>query len=138
MMWNKQQLFKTRRNIHLAATSLSDEAALETPELFPLWEADRDYIKGERVRWGGLLYRLIPETHHSFENWPPDLTPAIWARIDDPAEEWPEWRQPLGSEDAYKAGAKVSHNGKHWINTYGDGNVWEPGVYGWEEVPDER
>ena len=29
--------------------------------------------------------------------------------------------------------AKVSHNGKHWISN-ADGNVWEPGVYGWTEA----
>jgi hypothetical protein len=29
-------------------------------------------------------------------------------------------------------GAKVSHNGKHWISDV-DNNVWEPGVYGWSE-----
>ena len=54
--------------------------------------------------------------------------------MDNPAEEWPEWQQPQGAHDAYAAGRKVSHNGKHWINTYGDGNIWEPGVFGWEEV----
>lgn len=30
-------------------------------------------------------------------------------------------------------GDKVSHNGSHWTSTV-DGNVWEPGVYGWAEV----
>lgn len=136
--WSKTQLLKTKRNIHLAAASLSDEAALETPELFPPWKPDKDYTKGNRVREDGLLYRLIPETHHSQTDWPPHLTPAVWARVDDPGEEWPEWRQPLGAEDSYKAGAKVSHNGKHWINTHGDGNVWEPGVYGWTEANEQR
>lgn len=32
----------------------------------------------------------------------------------------------------YSKGAKVSHNSKHWVST-ADANVWEPGVYGWEE-----
>lgn len=49
------------------------------------------------------------------------------------SEEWPAWSQPFGAHDAYPAGAKVSHNGKNWINIHGDGNVWEPGVYGWQE-----
>lgn len=48
------------------------------------------------------------------------------------AEEWPEWVQPTGAHDAYSQGAKVSHNGKHWTSDV-DGNVWEPGVYGWTE-----
>jgi hypothetical protein len=30
-------------------------------------------------------------------------------------------------------GDKVRHNNKVWISII-DNNVWEPGVYGWEEV----
>ncbi|MBQ1371427.1 MAG: chitinase, partial [Oscillospiraceae bacterium] len=101
-------------------------------ELFALWAPEQDYLKNQRVRWQGTLYRLIPDVHHSQADWTPELVPAIWAQVDDPAEEWPEWRQPLGAEDAYPAGARVSHSGAHWINSYGDGNIWEPGVYGWE------
>lgn len=133
-MWNKAHIEAVKRQMHKAAESLTDADALEAVELFPLWEPDTDYIKGQRVRKAGLLYALIPETHRSQADWPPHLTPAIWRRVDDPAEEWPAWRQPLGAEDAYPAGAKVSHNGKHWRNTYGDGNIWEPGVYGWAEA----
>lgn len=44
------------------------------------------------------------------------------------------WIQPEGAHDAYPADAKVTHNNKTWNNIHGDGNVWEPGVYGWEEV----
>lgn len=133
-MWSKDRLLRMKRSINLAAESLNDEKALATPELFAVWQAGSDYVKGQRVRYGGRLYRLIPETHHSQAGWTPDLVPAVWARVDDPAEEWPEWVQPLGDQDAYPAGAKVSHNGKHWINACGDGNVWEPGVFGWSEA----
>ena len=59
---------------------------------------------------------------------------SLWVSISDPAEEWPEWSQPLGEHDAYSKGAKVSHNGKHWISDL-DANVWEPGQYGWTEGP---
>ena len=51
-------------------------------------------------------------------------------------EEYPEWSQPLGAHDAYAQGAKVSHNGKKWTSDVAN-NVWEPGVYGWTEVPEE-
>ena len=122
-----------RRHIEKAAASLTDTEALETPELFPVWLPDHDYIRGDRVRYGERLYKLIPEVYHSQAEHTPDLIPSVWARVDDPAEEWPEWVQPLGPEDSYKDGAKVSHNGKHWLNTYGDYNIWEPGVYGWTE-----
>lgn len=127
----RERAKQLRALIEKAATNLADVDALEGVELFEAWAPDRDYVKGQRVRRLGQLYRLIPETHYSQADWPPELTPAIWARVDDPAEEWPEWAQPLGAEDAYPAGAKVSHNGKHWVNSYGDYNIWEPGVFGW-------
>ncbi len=136
----REHAYKLRDLLHKAAVSLSDEDALDGIELFPVWMPDTHYAKeGEqaiRVRdpENNLLYKLIPKTHDSQSDWPPHLVPAIWTRVDDPAEEWPEWHQPDGAHDAYTADAKVSHNGKRWINTYGDGNIWEPGVYGWEVV----
>lgn len=51
------------------------------------------------------------------------------------AEAWPAWSQPTGAHDAYSAGDRVSHSGKHWTSD-ADGNVWEPGVYGWTENTD--
>ena len=61
------------------------------------------------------------------------MTPALWSKIGDPAEECQAWSQPLGAHDAYSAGDKVSHNGKRWVSDL-DGNVWEPGTYGWSET----
>ena len=52
--------------------------------------------------------------------------------IGNPLEEFPEWVQPIGAHDAYSKDAKTSHNGKKWVSEV-DGNVWEPGVYGWAE-----
>lgn len=50
------------------------------------------------------------------------------------SEEWIEWVQPTGSHDAYPLGAKVTHNGKYWINTGKENNEYEPGIWGWDEV----
>lgn len=140
-MISRAKARELRALIEKAAVSLPDADALKGVQLFPVWKADVDYWNGDRVRdpVDELLYKLIVETpeghpHHSQSDWPPRLVPAIWTRVDEPGEEWPEWRQPTGSHDAYAANATVSHNGKHWINTYGDGNIWEPGVFGWEEV----
>ena len=127
---------RLRDAVEVAAESFDDAVAMSYPALYPIWQPDKHYVKGARVRdpEDGLLYKLIPEEHDSLANWPPRLVPAIWTRVDEPGEEWPEWHQPTGAHDAYEAGKKVSHNGHHWINTYGDGNNWEPGVYGWELV----
>lgn len=108
----------------------TDETALETVDLYPAWRTDTAYTVDERIAYNGLLYRCV-QAHTSQAGWSPDLTPALWTRVS--VEEWPEWVQPTGAQDAYMAGDKVSHNGKHWISAV-DNNVWEPGVYGWTEV----
>ena len=54
--------------------------------------------------------------------------------IPDP-ETITEWEQP-DSTNPYMQGDKVTHNGKTWISDI-DGNVWEPGVYGWNEVVEQ-
>lgn len=130
----REHLYKLKEFIQKLSANLTDEEALEGIELFPSWKSDTDYIYNNRVKYNGELYKMIQPTHHSQDDWTPDIAVSIWVKIDDPSIEWPEWKQPTGAHDAYEAGAKVSHNGKHWINTYGDGNSWEPGVYGWDLV----
>jgi hypothetical protein len=51
----------------------------------------------------------------------------------------PLWIQPTGAQDTYPANnvrgeqTRVTHNGSTWLNTHGDGNQWEPGVFGWTQ-----
>lgn len=118
----------------VAQRYIPDEVALTTPAvLFDAWSADGvAYVKGDIRQYDGLLYRCI-QAHTSQSDWTPSAAVSLWARIADPTQEWPEWIQPAGAHDAYTKGAKVSHNGKHWIST-ADANVWEPGAYGWEEA----
>lgn len=133
--WSKAQLTRMRRNIHLAATSLNDEQALESTELFPAWASGNTYQQGDRIRYGGILYRCL-QAHVSQADWSPDAAPSLWARvlIPDP-EVIPEWEQP-DSTNPYSKGDKVRHNGRVWVSDLG-GNVWEPGVYGWTEAEEQ-
>lgn len=126
------RLEKLRSLIIKASASLSDTDALNGVELFAVWASDTDYAVGDRVSYEGTLYKCLT-AHTSQSTWTPDASPSLWVRVDDPSIEWPEWIQPVGSTDAYPMGAKVSHNSKHWISDV-DGNVWEPGVYGWTEA----
>ena len=119
-----------RALIEMLAITLDDATALTGVELFPAWATDTAYAVGARVQYNGVLYKCV-QAHTSQADWMPDATPALWVIIS--VEEWPEWIQPTGAHDAYDKDAKVSHNGKHWKNTI-DANVYEPGVYGWEEV----
>lgn len=124
-----KQVYKA---IQFQSAALPDEQAALVPTVFPLWNAAGVYEVGDRVRYAELLYKCL-QSHTAQADWTPDAAVSLWVRIDDPAEEWPEWRQPQGAHDAYALGAKVSHNGKHWTSDVA-ANVWEPGVYGWTEV----
>ena len=121
----RSKLEKLRQLIIKASASLSDTDALQGVELFAVWSGDSvDYAVGDRVSYDGTLYKCLT-AHTSQSTWTPPDSPSLWVRVDDPSIEWPEWVQPVGSTDAYAKGAKVSHNGKHWISDV-DGNVWEP------------
>ena len=113
--------------------TLDDITISEHPSLFPIWTENWTGKAGDILRDGGQLYRSIHDITDVAQNTTPSTTPSMWTRIGDPTQEYPEWVQPIGAHDAYSNGNKVSHHDKHWISTC-DGNVWEPGVYGWEEV----
>ena len=130
----RERALELRQIVELASTSLNDETALIAPELFPYWAADKAYVVGDRCRdrGNGKLYKCV-QAHTSQLDWYPSATPALWVNIAEPGEEWPEWVQPTGAQDAYNSGDKVSYNEKHWISNT-DANVWAPGVYGWDEA----
>lgn len=111
---------------------IDEVTATEHADVFEQWAYPKAYSVGKIVQDGGKLYKCV-QAHTSQADWPPADTPALWNKIGDPSEEYPEWSQPLGAHDAYPLGAKVSHNGKKWTNDVAN-NVWEPGVYGWTEV----
>jgi hypothetical protein len=128
-----------KRMLSSSVEDLTDEQALEVASLYPTWASklntESELQPGQRIEVGerlwdnGQLWKCIT-AHEALKNWRPEDSPSLYVRVT--IEEWPAWVQPLGSEDAYKAGDKVSHNDKHWISDV-DGNVWEPGVYGWTE-----
>ena len=122
---------------YIAEHLLSDEQALDVPYIFDEWDPNGVEYKKDvsRVQYEGYLWKCI-QSHTSQISWNPKDAHSLWVRIDDPAEEWPEWRQPQGAHDAYAKGAKVTHNEKHWVSDV-DNNVWAPGVYGWTESPIE-
>lgn len=113
------------------AGTIDEVTAGEHAELFEEWAEGVSCKAGNIRRRETALYQCI-QGHTTQFGWEPENTPALWKKIADPAEEWPPWAQPVGAADAYDKGAGVSHSGKHWTSTV-DGNVWEPGVYGWEE-----
>ena len=115
------------------AQSLTDAEAITATCLHPKWSGDGvQYTAGQRVQDDGTLYTVL-QTHTSQPDWKPAAAPSLFAKvlIPDPTV-IPEWEQPE-STNPYAKGDKVTHNGKTWVSDI-DGNVWEPGVYGWTEV----
>lgn len=111
---------------------VDDNTALRMPEFYPEWSAGQAYTAGFKVQYGGTLYKCL-NAHTSQDDWTPDVSPSLFAKVLIPNENIiPEWEQPE-STNPYMAGDKVTHNGKTWESLV-DSNVWEPGVYGWTEV----
>ena len=128
-----EQAEDLRAGTQALAAAAPDDVVLEQPyALYDEWSGDGvAYEAGDVRQRGGLLYRCL-QAHTSQATWTPEDAASLWTRIADPAQEWPAWIQ----HNAYAKGAKVSHNGKHWISDV-DANVWEPGVYGWTEQAEE-
>ena len=129
---NREHAKRLRALIEQTAVNLTDTEALTGIELFPKWDASATYQKDDRVRFNDVLYRCL-QSHTAQPSWNPSEAVSLWVRVDDPSIEFPAWIQPVGAQDAYPKGAKVSHLEKHWISDV-DSNVWEPGVYGWSEI----
>lgn len=109
----------------------TDEQACEVPVLYPEWKDGMAYATGERVLYNDVLYKVLT-THTSQADWTPDAAPSLFAKVLIPdVNIIPAWEQP-DSTNPYMAGDKVTHNGKTWISNVNN-NVWEPGVYGWDE-----
>lgn len=129
--FSEEQALKYKELINKAAESLEDSEAAYTPRIFEKWEKEQQYKIGKRVCYNNKLYK-VTIAHTSQDGWEPDVAVSLFAEIliPDPTI-IPEWVQP-DSTNPYMKGDKVRHNNKNWISTY-DYNVWEPGVYGWEE-----
>lgn len=123
-----QEAKSIRAGIEAFSANQTDESLIDNMAAFPYWNgAGVNYIAGMLLQYDGSLYRVV-QPHTSQADWTPDRVPALFARVS--VEEYPDWVQPTGAHDAYGKGDKVAHNGKHWQSDI-DGNVWEPGVYGW-------
>jgi chitodextrinase len=112
---------------------ITDDQALEAPDLFPEWKEDgHEYQAGDRCMYNGKLYKVL-QAHTSQAAWNPAAAVSLFAEVlPGQGGDIGEWVQP-DSTNPYMKGDKVTHNGKTWESTV-DNNVWEPGVYGWQEV----
>ena len=121
--------------------NLTDEQILVIPLLLPKWRVGADYKENDRIRYSNKIYKVL-QNHTAQEGLEPDVTPDLFERImkkvvgDNEQTEILEWEK-RDIKNPYMKGDKVIHNGKTYVCTI-DNNVWEPGVYGWEEITEQR
>ena len=138
---NKERILNALQAVKTARNLMTDDQAIECKDLYNEWSPNSPgYTVGYRVTYGGKLYKCLQD-HTPQEAWTPTAAPSLWAEIlpGQDGTDIGEWVQP-GSENGYKKGDRVTHNGKTWESIVEDSvdgrglNVWEPGVYGWIEV----
>lgn len=129
---NKAQAMKFVQSFVKLRELATDEMSARVPNLYPTWRVGIDYAVGNRVLFNEVLYKVLI-AHTSQETWTPADAPSLFAKVLIPDDNIiPEWEQP-DSTNPYMIDDKVTHNGKTWKSIV-DNNVWEPGVYGWEEI----
>ena len=132
-----EEIFRAivRMAVQQARAITDDAKALEVQALYKDWtkQIGRDLTVGEYINYEGVLYKVL-QAHTVQETWTPVDAPSLFAKVlvDPTGETILDWEQP-DSTNPYMKGDKVIHNGKTYVCTI-DNNVWEPGVYGWEEV----
>lgn len=128
-----------RRALELFIQSIDDESTMmEVADVYPEYKIGVAYKIGNVFRYGenndgeSQLYQVL-QAHTSSAEWTPGTAVSLYKAIGITAAGVAVWTQPLGAADAYQVGDIVEHNGQNWTCTC-ENNVWEPGVYGWEEV----
>ncbi|MBQ3062034.1 MAG: alpha-amylase [Clostridia bacterium] len=129
-----------RRALQLWASTLEDESLMmEIADIYPGWRGNsRSYKAGDIVAWGEnddgetQLYTVLQD-HVSQDGWSPEKAPSLFKKVGFTDSGIALWTQPLGASDSYEVGDIVWHGHITWVSDV-DGNVWEPGVYGWTAV----
>lgn len=75
-----------RAKIERAANHIPEEQVLDSIELFPKWNGEKDYTVGEKVRYNDKLYKCYNAITAN-PTWTPDMVPAHWEVIAKPEEE---------------------------------------------------
>lgn len=119
--------------VKLAENGEIDEVtASENVNMFLAWNDNDHYREDDLRSYEGKLYRCL-QAHASQEGWTPDTATSLWKELGISEDGTPEWSQPISSVDAYMLGDVVMFMGKKYRSIV-DNNVWQPGIYGWEEV----
>lgn len=130
------------RALEILASQITDESTMmEIADIYPDYTIGKNYKTGDVFKYGvnadneTQLYQVL-QNHTSASEWKPDEAVSLYKKVGVAPSGYPIWTQPLGASDAYQKGDIVQYKDSLWQSTI-DGNVWEPGIYGWsiyEEV----
>ena len=121
-----------RTELNNIVSTMTDEEAVERAILFSNWVSGKAYTIGERVRYGGRIFKVL-QNHTSQDDWTPSRAPSLFAEVLTSENGEPqEWQQP-SSTNPYLTGDKIIYNGLIYESLI-DNNVWAPDAYpdGWK------
>ena len=58
--------------------TMTDEEAINSIVLFPIWQSGKDYIINDRVKYNNKLYKVL-QAHTSQNDWTPDVAASLFA-----------------------------------------------------------
>lgn len=117
----------------------TDEEAYTMRCLYNEWDKNgKSYLKDDRFMYEDKFYKVL-QNHKSQEDWLPTTASGLYVEISDPNIEYPDFKQPQGSQDVYQTGDKITFEGKKYISLIND-NVWSPTDYpsGWQLVEESE
>ena len=119
----------------LRADTIPAEELLELIDLFTEWKAGVKLADGDRVKYNGKLYQVLPSKGHTTQaDWKPNEQPSIFKEIvpDNIIREIPKVITAEQKFNKYELG---TWKGKVYKSKI-ENNVWNPEQYsaGWELV----
>ena len=75
---NKNKLVAAMKAMRLTA---DDQTAVRAVELYPYWASGLAVAIGDRLQYGGKLYKVI-QAHTTQADWTPDITASLFEVID--------------------------------------------------------
>ena len=72
--------------MNAAAAMLNDNQATKAPRIYPLWKAGIAVLEGDRFYYSvtDRLYKVREgKSHTTQSDWTPDITPDLWAVIEE-------------------------------------------------------
>lgn len=100
---------------------LDDEVALSAMSLFPTWEAGKSYAVGDRLVYGGAMYKVV-QAHTSQSDWTPEAAASLFERIDETHAGTLDDPIPYEGNMALENGKYYSQNGIIYLCNRDTGN----------------